>query len=431
MRIIRANGIDEYGFIEELKKRNQSDSARAGKVAASIIKDVKENGDAAVEKYTLKFDRALPETMEAPRGLIEEAERGLKPELREAIRRAAENIREYHCEQKPSPYEIKRDDGVIIGRKCRGLRRVGLYVPGGRASYPSTVLMNVIPAKLAGVDEIIMATPPGADGGVNAAVLAAAYIAGVDRVFLMGGAQAIAAMAYGTETVPKVDKIVGPGNAYVNAAKKLLYGEVDIDILAGPSEILIIADESANAAYIAADLLSQAEHDVMASSILVTHSVEIAIKAAREIKRQIDSFPEKKVIINQALANYGAIFLTRDMDESVKLSNLLAPEHLEVMTDKPFETANRLVNAGALFLGHYTPEPIGDFFAGTNHVLPTGMTARFFSPLSVESFLKYYSYAYYTREALARAAGYARELAGAEGFPAHAAAIDARARGKD
>ena len=392
---------------------------------AAISRDVRENGDAALDRYTLTFDGVLPENIEVPHEAILEAAANLDPSLTEAMEKAAANIRHYHSKQKPTPFEERMDNGIILGRKCRPMHSVGLYIPGGRASYPSTVLMAAIPAKIAGVGKIIMATPPNKKGFADPAVLAAAALAGVDQVFLVGGVQAIAAMAYGTASIPKVDKIVGPGNVYVDAAKRRLYGEVDIDMTAGPSEILVLADESATPAYIAADMLSQAEHDVMASAILVTHSQTLAEKTLWEIQRQVPYLPRKPVI-DRSLAEFCAVMLTNNVEESVELANLLAPEHLEVMLDNPMDYVDRLHNAGSLFLGHYTPEALGDYFAGPNHVLPTGFTARFFSPLSVESFLKYYSYTYYPREELLAAAPYIRKLAEQEGFGAHAGAISIR-----
>ena len=425
MRIIQADGRAEYRFIEELKARNRETDAAVRAQVAGIIQDVREHGDEACDRYTLEYDGVLPPVREAPREALERALAELAPELAQALRKAAANIWDYHRRQLPCAFEEKKGNGVILGRKCRGLHRVGVYVPGGTAAYPSTILMNAIPAKIAGVSEIIMATPPRKDALADPAVLAAAALAGVDRVFLTGGAQAVAAMAYGTERIPKVDKIVGPGNIYVATAKKLLFGEVDIDMIAGPSEILVLADGTANPAYVAADLLSQAEHDVMASAVLVTSSLGLAERVQVEIKKQIVRLP-REPIIREALGNYGAIIVTGDTEESIRFANEFAPEHLEVMLDHPKDYVGRLVNAGSLFLGQYAPEPLGDYFAGPNHVLPTGFTARFFSPLSVESFLKYYSYTYYPKEELAKAAPYICQLADQEGLGAHAAAIRIR-----
>ncbi|MEG0546576.1 MAG: histidinol dehydrogenase, partial [Oscillospiraceae bacterium] len=310
-------------------------------------------------------------------------------------------------------------------QRIRGLKRVGIYVPGGTAAYPSSVLMNAIPAKIAGVDEIIMVTPPSKDGTANPDILAAAKIAGVDRVFLMGGAQGIAALAYGTETVPKVDKIVGPGNIYVATAKKLLYGTVDIDMIAGPSEILIVADETASPKFLAADLMSQAEHDVLASAILLTTSREIAVKTLEELERQMQNL-SRKDIIEKSLNDFGAIIICNDIDEAVNFANELAPEHLELAIKNPIEYIGKIDNAGSVFLGNYSPEPLGDYFAGPNHVLPTSGTARFFSPLSVDSFIKKSSFIYYTEDALRDAKDSIIKLADTEGLTAHANSIKVR-----
>ena len=425
MRIIQADGEAEYRFIEELKARSRETDGTVKARVSAIIDEVRKHGDEACDRYTLELDGSLPPYREVPGEALTDALAGLAPDLAEAMKEAAANIWDYHSKQRPRAFEEKKGNGVILGRKCRGLHRVGIYVPGGTAAYPSTVLMNAIPAKIAGVGEIIMATPPRREGLADQAVLAAAALAGVDRVFLVGGAQAVAAMAYGTETIPKVDKIVGPGNIYVATAKKLLFGEVDIDMIAGPSEILIIADEGANPAYAAADLLSQAEHDVMASAVLVTHSPSLAEKVVGETERQAALYP-REAVIRESLANYGAVILTRDLDDSIRFANEFAPEHLEVMLDDPLAYVDRLNNAGSLFLGHYAPEPLGDYFAGPNHVLPTGFTARFFSPLSVESFIKYYSYTWYPKEELIKAAPYICKLADQEGLAAHAGAVKIR-----
>ncbi len=425
MKIIKTDGREELAFIKKLKDRNRDTDSKVKAEVAAVIEAVRLEGDRACDRYTMKFDGFLPKLREVPAQVLQEALAALPADLAAALTQAAANIRDFHRRQLPGDFEERKPGGIVLGRKSRGLHRVGLYVPGGRAAYPSTVLMNAIPAKLAGVGEIIMVTPPQKKGWADPAVLAAAALAGVDRVFLIGGAQAAAALAYGTESIPKVDKIVGPGNIYVATAKKLLYGEVDIDMIAGPSEILILADEKANPAFAAADLLSQAEHDTMASAMLVTHSAELAARVAEEVARQAAAL-ERQVIVSQALEDYGAIFVTRDLEESISLANELAPEHLEVMLENPLSYLERLHNAGSLFLGNYTPEPLGDYFAGPNHVLPTGFTARFFSPLSVESFLKYYSYTYYPREELLAAAPLIRRLAVQEGLTAHAGAIAIR-----
>ncbi|MCR5168259.1 MAG: histidinol dehydrogenase, partial [Oscillospiraceae bacterium] len=382
-------------------------------------------GDKAVQDYTLKFDGKLPEYYEVPKSVIEDAVKNTDPEFKASLERAAENIREFHIRQKEQGFIDPHSDGVILGQRVRGLARVGLYVPGGTAAYPSSVLMNAIPAKIAGVGEIIMVTPPLKDGSPNTDILTAAAICGVDRVFLAGGAQAVAALAYGTEQIPRVDKIVGPGNIYVATAKKLLYGRVDIDMIAGPSEILIVADSTADPKYLAADLMSQAEHDRMASAILITTDNDIADRTIAELDRQMQTL-ERKDIIEYSLDNYGAVIVTDNVDYAVELANGLAPEHLEIQVSDPMRYLGRLDNAGSIFMGNYSPEPLGDYFAGPNHVLPTSGTARFFSPLSVSSFTKRSSFIYYTEDALRKAKDDIVRIADREGLTAHANAIKVR-----
>ncbi|MDR1192731.1 MAG: histidinol dehydrogenase [Peptococcaceae bacterium] len=428
MRIIRTDGTAEKEFIRLLRARSRAADAEVRERVLAVIQAVEREGDAACDRFSLRFDGFLPASREVPRSVWDEARAALPPALLETMALAADNIRAFHQHQATADFEITQADGGILGRKSRGLRRVGLYVPGGRAAYPSTVLMNIIPAKIAGVKELIMVTPPRREGWADPAVLAAAALAGADRIFLIGGAQAVAALAYGTESVPKVDKIVGPGNIYVATAKKLLYGEVDIDMIAGPSEILVLADETANPAFAAADLLSQAEHDPMASAMLVTHSETLAQAVLRELTAQVEGLARRE-IISRSLADYGAVFITRGLEESLALANELAPEHLEVMLAEPLSYVERLDSAGALFLGDYAPEPLGDYFAGPNHVLPTGFTARFFSPLSVESFIKRYNYLYYTKAGLEKAAGHVIRLAEREGLTAHAGAARIRQDG--
>ncbi len=422
MKMIKTDGIKEAEFIKALKKRGQETDRQVVASVSRILQEVQDEGDAAVDRFTLEFDGCLPMTREVPRDVLEQALAELPYELVQALALAKNNIEDFHQRQRRESFIDTKENGVILGQRVRGLERVGIYVPGGRAAYPSTVLMNAIPAKIAGVKEIIMVTPPQKDGRGNPAVLAAAVLAGVDRVFLIGGAQAVAALAYGTETIPRVDKIVGPGNIYVATAKKLLFGTVDIDMIAGPSEILILADETANPAFIAADLMSQAEHDPMASAMLVTSSKNLAGKVLMEIERQLAGL-ERKDIIEQSLQDYGAVFLTRDLDEGIRLANELAPEHLEVMLDHPLEYIGRLHNAGSIFLGNFAPEPLGDYFAGPNHVLPTSFTARFFSPLSVDSFMKRSSFIYYTEAALKEAGPHIVAIANEEGLTAHANTI--------
>ena len=422
---IYANGTDEVNFLKELKKRSGETSKKVEQTVSEIIENVKENGDKAVKDYTLKFDGSLPEYYEVPRDVINDALDEAEQEFVDALLNAMENIADFHNRQREQGFINPKENGVILGQRIRGLERVGLYVPGGTAAYPSSVLMNAIPAKIAGVKEIIMVTPPCKDGTPNKDILVAAAICGVDRVFLSGGAQAIAALAYGTELIPKVDKIVGPGNIYVATAKKLLYGVVDIDMIAGPSEILVLADETANPKFAAADLMSQAEHDVLASSILVTTSEKIADETIKEIERQVQTL-SRKDIIAKSLKDYGAIIITDCRHCAVELANAIAPEHLEVLMENPFELLGSLDNAGSIFLGHYASEPLGDYYAGPNHVLPTSGTARFFSPLGVASFTKRSSYIYYTQEALAEAKDDIVLIAEREGLTAHANAIKVR-----
>ncbi len=420
-----ADGKKEYDFIKELKLRAENSDKDVVPAVSEIINNVREKGDKAVYDYTVKFDGKAPEKTEITKEEIEELIKDCEPKFLEAITKAAANIKDFHARQVQQSWLTTKENGVIMGQRVRGLKRVGIYVPGGTAAYPSSVLMNAIPAKLAGVEEVIMVTPPCKDGKPNPNIMAAAKIAGVDRVFLMGGAQAVAALAYGTETVPKVDKIVGPGNIFVATAKKLLYGVVDIDMIAGPSEILIVADKTANPKFLAADLMSQAEHDRLASSILLTTSDEIAVETEKEVLRQVEKI-SRKDIIEYSLSNFGAIIVCSDMTQAVDFANELAPEHLEVCCENPMEYVGKLHNAGSVFLGNYSPEPLGDYFAGPNHVLPTSGTARFFSPLSVDSFVKKSSFIYYTEDALKKDAELIEEFAKKEGLTAHANSITVR-----
>lgn len=420
-----ADGKKEYDFIKELKLRAENSDKDVVPAVSEIINNVREKGDKAVYDYTVKFDGKAPEKTEITKEEIEELIKDCEPKFLEAITKAAANIKDFHARQVQQSWLTTKENGVIMGQRVRGLKRVGIYVPGGTAAYPSSVLMNAIPAKLAGVEEVIMVTPPCKDGKPNPNIMAAAKIAGVDRVFLMGGAQAVAALAYGTETVPKVDKIVGPGNIFVATAKKLLYGVVDIDMIAGPSEILIVADKTANPKFLAADLMSQAEHDRLASSILLTTSDEIAVETEKEVLRQVEKL-SRKDIIEYSFSNFGAIIVCSDMTQAVDFANELAPEHLEVCCENPMEYVGKLHNAGSVFLGNYSPEPLGDYFAGPNHVLPTSGTARFFSPLSVDSFVKRSSFIYYTEDALKKDAELIEEFAKKEGLTAHANSITVR-----
>lgn len=425
IKIAKADGFSERKLMEQLKLRSGEIDRTVTAAVSDILFNVRQYGDTSVREYTMKFDGSVPERAEIPREELDASLEQCDGEFIYALYKAADNIRDFHMRQKQQSWLEPKDNGVILGQRIRALHRVGIYVPGGTAAYPSSVLMNAIPAKIAGVEEIVMVTPPQKDGKANPDILAAAKIAGVDRVFLMGGAQAVAALAYGTETVPKVDKIVGPGNIYVATAKKLLYGTVDIDMIAGPSEILIVADETANPKFLAADLMSQAEHDKMASAILLTTSFTVANQTVEELERQMQNL-SRRDIIEQSLNDFGAIIVCNDLDEAVDFANELAPEHLEMAVKNPLEYIGRVDNAGSVFLGHYSPEPLGDYYAGPNHVLPTSGTARFFSPLSVDSFIKKSSFIYYTEDALREAKDDIIKLADTEGLTAHANSIKVR-----
>lgn len=425
IKIVKADGTREKALINQLKARSGEIDRKVTETVSEILERVKDNGDYAVREYTMKFDGKVPQYFEISRQEIDASTEKCDGDFVLALYRAAENIKDFHARQKQQSWLNPKENGVIMGQRIRGLKRVGIYVPGGTAAYPSSVLMNAIPAKIAGVEEIIMVTPPTKEGTANPDILAAAKIAGVDRVFIMGGAQAVAALAYGTETVPKVDKIVGPGNIFVATAKKLLYGTVDIDMIAGPSEILVVADETAKADFLAADLMSQAEHDKMASAILLTTSADLANKTAEELERQMQTL-SRKDIIEKSLNDFGAIIVCDNIDMAIDFANELAPEHLELCIENPLEYIGRVDNAGSVFLGNYSPEPLGDYFAGPNHVLPTSGTARFFSPLSVDSFVKKSSFIYYTQDALKQAKDDIVKLADTEGLTAHANSIKVR-----
>ena len=425
LSVTRADGSAERQTLELLRSRSGEVDRKVATVVTQIIETVRQEGDAALRRYAEQFDSAAPARLEVTKEEIEQALDTADADFVQALRRAKENITAFHARQKQQSFWDAQPNGVILGQRVRGLHRVGLYVPGGTAAYPSSVLMNAIPAKIAGVEELIMVTPPNKNGGANPDILAAAAIAGVDRVFLTGGAQAVAALAYGTQTIPQVDKIVGPGNIYVATAKKLLYGQVDIDMIAGPSEILVVADDTADPVYLAADLMSQAEHDRLASAILLCTSEKIAQKTIEEIERQSLSLSRREMILD-SLENFGAVIVCRDFEQMVQLANEIAPEHLEVMVQNPLETVGQFDNAGSVFLGRYSPEPLGDYFAGPNHVLPTSGTARFFSPLSVDSFIKRSSFIYYPKDALRCAAEDIVAIAQKEGLTAHANAITVR-----
>ncbi len=424
-RINASCAEEREAFFQLLNKRTGETNERVTATVTEIIANVKAGGDKAVKDYTLKFDGSLPKYYEVPRDVINDALTEADPDFVNALLNAIENVRDFHQRQVPQGFINAQPNGVILGQRVRGLDRVGLYVPGGTAAYPSSVIMNAVPAKIAGVKEIIMVTPPCKDGTPNPDILVAAAICGVDRVFMSGGAQAIAALAYGTEEIPKVDKIVGPGNIYVATAKKLLYGVVDIDMIAGPSEVLVMADEKADPKYVAADLMSQAEHDVLASSVLVTTSSELADATEKELNRQA-AYLSRQEIIEKSLNTYGAVLLCNTREEAADLANRIAPEHLEVLMENPMELLGCLDNAGSIFLGAYASEPLGDYYAGPNHVLPTSGTARFFSPLGVNSFVKRSSYTYYTKEALRAAKDDIVLIANREGLTAHANAITVR-----
>lgn len=425
MKWIVADGVNEYAFFREMRARSTEIDEKVAATVGEILRRVRERGDEAVREYTLKFDKSVPENPEVTPEQIEQGAASVPESVRGALERAAANIEDFHRRQLQQSWLTTRPDGTVLGQRIRGLARVGIYVPGGTAAYPSSVLMNAIPARVAGVGEIVMVTPPGKDGRINPNILAAARVAGVTRIFAVGGAQAVAALAYGTQTVPKVDKIVGPGNIYVATAKRMVFGAVDIDMIAGPSEILVIADESAEPAFLAADLMSQAEHDPMASAILVTTSRTLAERTLGEIDRQSAGLSRKE-IIGASLRDFGAVILCGDLGACIKIANDIAPEHLELMVEDPMRFLGAVDNAGSVFLGKYSPEPLGDYFAGPNHVLPTGGTARFFSPLSVDAFVKKSSFICYAEEALAAAKDDIVTLADCEGLTAHANSVRVR-----
>ena len=388
-------------------------------IVSEIIANVRERGDAALFEYCKKFDKAELTTLQVSEAEIDEALAQTAPELIEIMKKAAANIRRFHERQVRNSFIINNEDGIVVGQKIIPVDRAGLYVPGGTAAYPSTVLMDAIPAKIAGCREVVIVTPPGADGRINPAILAAASIAGVDRIFKVGGAQAIAALAYGTETVPKVDKIVGPGNAFVAEAKKQVFGRVSIDMIAGPSEILIVADRDTDPRFAAADLLSQAEHDKMASAVLVTDSMELAVAVQKQLEAQIPLL-ERAEIARVSIDNNGKIIVDDTLDAAIEIANEIAPEHLELCVDSPFDYLDKVRHAGSVFMGRNCPEALGDYFAGPNHTLPTSGTAKFSSPLSVDDFIKKTQYTYYTRDALSRVAKDVAAFAKAEGLTAHA-----------
>lgn len=428
MRIIKLDESSKKNILNDLLKRSPNNYDNFADSVNAILANVKENGDKALFQYTKDFDKAdinASNIKVTEEGIKEAYDRLENPELVQVIRRSLKNIKEYHEKQKQYSWFDSKPDGSILGQKVTPLSRVGVYVPGGKAAYPSSVLMNVIPAKVAGVEQIVMVTPPGKDGKVNPNTLVAANEAGVDVIYKVGGAQAIAALAYGTESIAKVDKIVGPGNIYVALAKKAVFGYVSIDSVAGPSEILVLADETANPRYVAADLLSQAEHDELASAILVTTSEELANKVSEYVDMFVSKL-KRKEILQKSLDNYGYILVTDTMQDAIDTANDIASEHLEIVTKNPFDTMTRIKNAGAIFLGENSSEPLGDYFAGPNHVLPTNGTAKFFSPLSVDDFIKKSSIISYSREALEPLSEDIQKFAKAEGLTAHANSIRVR-----
>lgn len=425
MKITKANGKAEYALIENLKKRAGEADQKIVNIVSTIIRNVKENGDDAVREYTVRFDGSVPKKTVITKEELQSYLDMVDDDFKSAVIKAKDNIYDFHLRQAQQSWMTTKENGVIMGQRVRGLHRVGIYVPGGTAAYPSSVLMNAVPAKIAGVKEIIMVTPPGKDGNPNPNIMAAAAVAGVDKVFMVGGAQAVAALAYGTERIPKVDKIVGPGNIFVATAKKLLYGIVDIDMVAGPSEILIVADKTADPSFLAADLMSQAEHDKLASAILLTTSADLARATLHEIDKQIKDL-ERQNIIEESLENYGEIIVCESLEQAISFANELAPEHLELCVSEPLKYIGKVDNAGSVFLGNFSPEPLGDYFAGPNHVLPTSGTARFFSPLGVDSFVKKSSFIYYTPQELSKAKDDIITLAESEGLTAHANSISVR-----
>lgn len=427
MRIVNLSKETKQGILDDLLKRSPNNYSQYEATVNDIIENVKARRDAAIFEYTAKFDRfpLNADCIRVTREEIDEAYTKLDAGLIEVIRRSADNIRAFHSKQLRNSWFDAKEDGTILGMKITPIERAGVYVPGGKAAYPSSVLMNVIPAKVAGVKEIIMTTPPSPEGKVNPGTLVAADIAGVDTIYKVGGAQAIAAMAFGTESIPKVDKITGPGNIFVALAKKAVYGYVSIDSIAGPSEILVLADETANPRYVAADLLSQAEHDELASAILITTSEELAKQVSEQVEIFVESLSRTE-IMRKSLENYGYILVAETMQDAIEAANEIASEHLEILTTNPFEIMTKIKNAGAIFMGEYASEPLGDYFAGPNHILPTNGTAKFFSPVNVDDFIKKTSIISYSREALEKVHRDIELFAESEGLTAHANSIKVR-----
>lgn len=411
--------------IKEILTRDNNNDRSVDEIVSGILENVRTNGDTALLEYCEKFDKAKLSSLEVSQQEIDDAFSSIDPDFIKTLELARDNIEAFHTQQIRKNFVLNDKEGIVLGQKVTPIEKVGLYVPGGTASYPSSVLMNAVPAKLAGVTEIVMATPPSSDGTIAAPILAAAKVAGVTRIFKMGGAQAVAALSYGTESVPKVDKIVGPGNIFVATAKRMVYGTVDIDMIAGPSEILVLADGSCNPRYVAADLLSQAEHDRLASAVLVTDSPELAKAVQAELEVQIPQL-SRADIARESIDTNGKIILADSMKQAVEISNLIAPEHLEICVDDPFALLNSVKNAGSIFLGKNVPEALGDYFAGPNHTLPTSGTARFSSPLSVDDFVKKSSFIYYTKQALSDVQARVVDFATREGLTAHAKSVSIR-----
>lgn len=423
--MIEVTELKKEGWQEQIPMRSQFEYDEVNAIVKNILADVEQNGDEALRRYNLKLDHADTPKLEVTAEEIKAAYERISPELQEILQEACNQIRRYHEKQLKQDFMIHDQPGIVLGQLVSPIEKVGIYVPGGTAAYPSTVLMNAVPAKLAGVKELVLVSPPGKNGEIADMILAAAYVAGVDRVFRVGGAQAIAALSYGTESVPRVYKIVGPGNIYVAMAKKMVFGQVDIDMIAGPSEILVVADQTANPRHLAADLLSQAEHDKLACAILVTDSREVAEKTAQELEIQVEQLPRRE-IAKASLENYGRIFCVSSLEQAIAVSNEIAPEHLEIYTARPFDLLSQVKNAGSVFLGAYAPEALGDYWAGPNHTLPTSGTAKFASPLSVDDFIKKTQITYYTKEALLRVDDKIAQLARAEGLEAHARSAEIR-----
>ena len=427
MRIIKLNEQSRANILADLLKRDPNNYSAYEDTVQAIVDDVRARGDEALFEYTKKFDEAelSADNIRVTQAEIQEALSQVDPNLLAVMKKSMKNIREYHEKQKQYSWFDSKPNGTILGQKVTALSSVGVYVPGGKAAYPSSVLMNIIPAEVAGVEKIVMVTPPGKDGKVNPATLIAAHLAGATEVYKVGGAQAIAALAFGTKSIPRVNKIVGPGNIFVALAKKAVYGHVSIDSIAGPSEILVLADETANPRFVAADLLSQAEHDELASAILVTTSMELAEKVSAEAEAFVQKL-SRKAILEKSLENYGYILVADSMEDAIETANAIASEHLEIVTKNPFEVMTKIQNAGAIFMGEYSSEPLGDYFAGPNHVLPTNGTAKFFSPLGVDDFIKKSSIIYYSREALEAVHTDIESFAEAEHLTAHANSVRVR-----